>query len=71
MRSDFRGEIEIWIGDAALRQVSEARLTGVAGVATTSRYVFTLDVSANEVQCSVGDFVFVMGWFTTLDRYRR
>lgn len=68
MRSDFRGEIEIRIGEAALRQVSEARLTGVA---RTSRYVFTLDVSANEVQRSVGDFVFVMGWFTTLDRYRR
>ena len=37
----------------------------------TSRYVFTLDVSVNEVQPSVGDFVFVMGWFTTLDRCRR
>jgi hypothetical protein len=33
--------------------------------------VFTLDVSANEVQPSIGDFVFVMGWFTALDRYRR
>ena len=36
-----------------------------------SRYVFALDVSANEVQPRIGDFVFVMGWFTALDRYRR
>jgi hypothetical protein len=37
----------------------------------TARYVFTLDVSANEAQPSIGDFVFVIGWFTALDRYRR
>jgi hypothetical protein len=30
VRSDFRGEIEIWIGDAVLRQVSEARLTAAS-----------------------------------------
>ena len=53
--------------DGALRRVSAARLTGVT---RTSRYVFTLDVPANEVHPSVGNFVFVMGWFTTLDRYR-
>ena len=25
----------------------------------------------NEIQPSIGDFVFVMGWFTASDRYRR
>jgi hypothetical protein len=37
----------------------------------TSRYVFTTDVSVNEVQTFIRDLVLVMGWFTLLDRYGR
>jgi len=37
----------------------------------TSRYVFTTDVSVNEVQTFIGDLVCVMGWFTPLARYGR
>jgi hypothetical protein len=37
----------------------------------TSRYVFTTDVSVNEVQAFIRDLVLVMGWFTLLDRYGR
>ena len=39
--------------------------------AGTSRYVFTTDVSVNEVQAFVGDLVPVIRWFTPLDRYGR
>ena len=37
----------------------------------TSRYVFTTDVSVNEVQAFIRDLVLVLGWFTPLDRYGR
>ena len=37
----------------------------------TSRYIFTTDVSVNEVQAFFGDLVFVMGWFSPLDPYGR
>jgi hypothetical protein len=37
----------------------------------TSRYVFTTDVSVNEVQAFIRDLVLVMGRFTLLDRYGR
>lgn len=39
--------------------------------AGTSRYVFTTDVSVNEVQAFIRDLVLVMGWFTALDRCGR
>jgi hypothetical protein len=39
--------------------------------AGTSRYVFTTDVSVNEVQACIGDLVLVLGWFTPLVRYGR
>jgi hypothetical protein len=39
--------------------------------AGTSRYVFTTDVSVNEVQAFIRDLVLVIGWFTPLDRYGR
>jgi hypothetical protein len=34
----------------------------------TSRYVFTTDVSVNEVQAFIRDLVLVLGWCTPLDR---
>lgn len=37
----------------------------------TSRYVFTTDVSVNEVQAFIRDLVRVLGWFTPLARYGR
>src|SRR4029077_15795383 len=36
--------------------------------AGTSRYVFTADVSVNEVQAFIRDLVLVVGWFGPLDR---
>ena len=39
--------------------------------AGTSRYVFTTDVSVNEVQAFIRDLVRVLGWFGPLDRYGR
>ena len=39
--------------------------------AGTSRYVFTTDVSVNEVQAFIRDLVLVLGWFGPLDRYGR
>src|SRR5580693_5522734 len=51
------------------RHLGRDRALGISpevGRCGTSRYVFTLDVSANEVQPRIGDFVVVMGWFATL-----
>jgi hypothetical protein len=37
----------------------------------TSRYVFTTDVSVNEVQAFICDLVLVLGWFTPLGPHGR
>ena len=57
----------------ARQQISETHKSAkcVGFQRGTSRYVFTTDVSIDEVQAFIRDLVLVLGWFTRLDRYGR
>ena len=62
---------DCWDRERPFRRLFSRGGLRIIAEVVASRYVFTADVSVDEVQAFIRDLVRVMGWFTSLGPYGR